>query len=157
MPDPLLKYALTLHQPWADLIRAGIKKIENRAWSPSPARLAPGDWFAIHAGLFYDTAGEARAAHILHRMGKPWRFRRPDPKQNSASAGAVLAVARFEGIVRSSTDPWFFGPAGWVLGEVVPIDPVRCVGSRGLWELPAPQLQDVLDAWGRARAAGVAP
>jgi len=39
--------ALTLHQPWASLVDAGVKTIETRSWRP-PADVT-GEWIAIHA------------------------------------------------------------------------------------------------------------
>ena len=40
--------ALTLHQPWAALVAAGVKRIETRGW-PCAADVV-GGWLAIHAG-----------------------------------------------------------------------------------------------------------
>lgn len=145
-----LRLALTLYQPWADLVVSGIKRIENRPWAPSPGRCSPGTWIAIHAGLHYDVEGEHRAAQILNNLGQPFRFRRPRPEANPDFMGAVVGVARFAGTVRRSEDPWFFGPVGWVLDDVVAIDLVRCSGSRGLWVLPEPYQKDVLAAARRA-------
>ncbi len=41
--------ALTIHQPWAQLIVEGVKTIETRSW-PAPAGLV-GERIAIHAGI----------------------------------------------------------------------------------------------------------
>jgi len=42
------------------------------------------------------------------------------------------------GVVTESADPWFVGPFGWVLSDVVVLPaPVPCRGAQGLWEVPA--------------------
>lgn len=49
--------ALSIRHPWAELILAGIKPVENRTWATS--------WRGatlIHAGLRWDTSGAAAAA-----------------------------------------------------------------------------------------------
>jgi len=56
MSRPL--YALTLWQPWADLVIDEIKPVENRGWAP-PTWLI-GQPFAIHAGRTYDPECELR-------------------------------------------------------------------------------------------------
>jgi hypothetical protein len=52
------------------------------------------------------------------------------------ATGAVIAVAHLADIVRHSDDPWFQGPWGWLLDDVVPICPVQCPGQRQLFTLP---------------------
>jgi hypothetical protein len=51
-------------------------------------------------------------------------------------AGVIIAIATFKGNVYKSDSPWFQGPIGWELGEVVAIDPVPCTGRQGLWTPP---------------------
>jgi hypothetical protein len=40
--------AISLHQPWASMIAAGIKRFETRAYPP-PKSFEIGGWIAIHA------------------------------------------------------------------------------------------------------------
>ena len=40
--------ALTLHQPWATLIAAGVKTMETRSWGPPESLI--GHRIALHAG-----------------------------------------------------------------------------------------------------------
>ena len=42
--------ALTIHQPWASLIAQGIKRLENRTWTPPPDDLALGDYVLQRLG-----------------------------------------------------------------------------------------------------------
>jgi len=41
---------LTVRQPWAGLIAAGVKDVENRSWQPHGRDLVIGQRFGIHAG-----------------------------------------------------------------------------------------------------------
>ena len=106
--------ALTLWQPWASVVAAGAKLVENRPWKPAASLLKPGERFAIHGGAKYDELGRAAAISvlggdaaygILSRVGK---------------APAVLAVATYVGVVERFDDPlvpagqgaWFSGRKG---------------------------------------------
>ena len=44
--------AITLHQPWAQLLADGRKRYETRGWAPQAVRF--GERIAIHAGLKWD-------------------------------------------------------------------------------------------------------
>lgn len=136
MSRPLL--ALTLHRPWGLLIAKGIKRVENRTWSPEP-RLQPGEWFAIHAGKKYDPV----CSPMAQRLGVPIDVFFGDPPSNKE--GHIVAVARYAGVVTESDDPWWFGPIGWLLPEVVEIEPVPCKGAQSLWVVP-PEIADVVRA-----------
>lgn len=145
--------ALTLWRPWSDAIVHGPKRIENRTWVP-PARVV-GEVIAIHAGKRYDTAAdrycEARGFAALNRHGCP---------------GGIVGVARIVGasdpygfvwaedpyderlVGRLSglrTDPWWIGPVGWLLDDVIAIEPIPCRGAQGLWTVPADLDALVLD------------
>lgn len=162
--------ALTVHQPWASLIAAGVKRMENRGWRPRPAELSAGHWLAIHAGK-YTTRGGAGLDH-WHVAASVYAERRaligPVPMLDAFEAippnerdgargdayvrgavpyGAVIALVRFVGVCRASRDPWFGGPWGWVLSDATPLpEPFLCRGQQGLWTLDG-------DAIAAARAA----
>ena len=123
--------ALTIWQPWAHFIAEGIKRVENREWTP-PADLV-GTWFAIHAGKRYDRAG---AESIRTELGIEV------PAAGSLPQGAIVAVGILDHVTTVGTDvdgslawddPWFIGPYGWYLREVVKIDPITCKGGQKLW------------------------
>jgi hypothetical protein len=141
-PRPLL--GLTLWRPWSALIAAGIKRIENRPWHPEP-RLQRGEWFAVHAGKKYDDTCSAMAA----KLGTPLSWFTKDKLDESA----IVCVARYDGYVTSSEDGWFFGPFGWLLGEVVAFQPIPCKGAQGLWNVPAATADLVRAAYANARRA----
>jgi hypothetical protein len=132
---------LTLHRPWPILIAKGLKSIENRTWSPEP-RLQPGEWFAIHAGKKYDDRCSPMAQRLGVDMGVFF------DKQLGVES-AIVCLAKYGGVVTESENPWFFGPKGWLIERVVPIEPIPCKGHQQLWEVPAP-LAD------RCRAAYIA-
>jgi len=122
LPSPLL--ALTLQQPWATALRDLDKRVENRSWPPPPHVL--GQYIAIHAGKTFDERG---AAWIEAHFGASYSA------QNTA-AGAIMALARLAEVTSCRSDPWFFGPYGWVFDHVIPLTPVACRGARHLWRVP---------------------
>jgi len=138
--------ALTIHQPWAWFIAKGYKPIENRSWRP-PQSLV-GNWLAIHAGKKWDIAEVASNTSFAHV-----NCRAPLPSSIGAmgdQCGSILAVARVTGFVAESASPWFFGPVGWTLADVVELpEPVACRGAQGLWKVPADVYERVLVQWRR--------
>lgn len=48
---------------------------------------------------------------------------------------------------------WFQGPYGWVLTDVVAIEPVKCRGNQKLWPVPTAELDLVRARYAQARAA----
>jgi hypothetical protein len=147
--------ALTLTQPWAGLVAAGIKLVENRPRAMIK-RDAIGARFAIHASREIDQAVYDRIRELApelrtgsHPDVAPWY-------RLSRITSAVIAVATLDGIVdpracgidRDDHDAalgvaadqrrWFFGPICYVLCDVVALrDPVPCRGWQGFWSLPA--------------------
>lgn len=141
--------ALTLWQPWAWAICYAGKDVENRTWRPSKDLV--GQRIAIHAGL-------KRERGALRSMGIETPL--------FLEQGAIVAIATLKGFVRCEgtriyfTDsaglatmeemqavhrsPWFQGPIGWLLTDVVPIPGVRCQGQRGLWDVPDDVLAQVM-------------
>lgn len=147
MPEPLR--ALTLIRPWPwGIIHAG-KPVENRIWSP-PAALI-GKHFAIHAGKKWDQEAAEDIACQVDILNLP-----PD-----ATDEGIVAIVKLERVVRGKWDPnspdpiisseWFNGPVGWVLSDVVGIEPVPCRGARGLWPVPEDLLPLIRERWKAAR------
>ncbi|WP_102128491.1 hypothetical protein [Deinococcus planocerae] len=122
LPPRLL--ALTLQQPWAAAVRDLDKCVENRAWRP-PAHVL-GQYIAIHAGKTFDERG---AQWIAAHFGASY-------SPGNTATGALVALARLSEVTSSRSDPWFFGPYGWVFDNVIPLEPVLCRGARHLWRVP---------------------
>lgn len=119
--------ALTLHQPWATAIELAGKRIENRGWRP-PAGVV-GRRIAIHAGRTFD---EDVARQVMGR----WLERDDLVHRARRQRGVVVCLARVVGVVEVSDDPWFVGPYGWVLEDVMRLTkPVKARGRQGLWDL----------------------
>jgi hypothetical protein len=114
--------ALTICQPYAELIARGEKPIENRTW-PTSYR-GP---LVIHAGKSRDWLDEGDEALY---PGMPF--------------GAVVAVGELYDCVRVERLPAELadnehanGPWCWLLRNVRRIGPIKQSGAQGLWECPA--------------------
>lgn len=155
--------SLTLSVPWGFAVARLGKRVENRTWCPP--RWLIGQQFAIHNGRSRDN--EAIAELRAHGFDVPL-----------VHAPGVAAVAHLRGVLfydharaatlvhiagdltKSEVDAvtssiWWSGPFGWVLGDVVPIEPViSCKGMQGLWTLPSEVERQVHD---RLAARSFAP
>lgn len=121
---------LTVCQPYAELIRRGVKPIENRTW-PTSYR----GRIAIHAGL-----------------SRSWLDDGDLQAYPEMSFGAVVCLATLVACLDlADADRWparwqglrdhehANGPICWVLEDVRPIAPIEVKGRQGLW-LPQPWL-----------------
>jgi hypothetical protein len=127
---PVMLRALSIRQPWAWAVAAGLKRVENRS-----GRVSYRGPLAIHAGRVVETQAFDRCAQLAGQ-----------PVPSHLATGAVIAVAHLADIVMRSDDPWFEGPWGWLLDDVVPIQPVICPGQQQLFTLPDDVEQAVLHA-----------
>jgi hypothetical protein len=115
--------ALSIRQPWAWAVAAGLKRIENRSW-----RVSYRGPLAIHAARVVETEAFPRCERLARRT-VPFNL----------ATGAVVAVVHLADIVMASElrdDPWAEGPWCWVLDDVMPICPVACEGRQQLFTLP---------------------
>lgn len=130
MQVPRIK-ALTLHRPWAWLIAAGHKPLENRSWAP-PASMV-GQRMAIHAGQEIDKDGAlfVQQEFRLELPADAWQT-------------GVVALATIDRLFTDSAklpteplceSPWYSGKVAWVLRDVVRIPAVESSGMQGLWSL----------------------
>lgn len=145
--------AITLWRPWSDAIARGPKRVENRTWPP-PSTII-GKVVAIHAGKKYDAGN--------------WPMPDFSPPSKERSPIGIVGVARIVGAVASPVnyhvasgihqqrildaldDEWFAGPWGWVLQDVVAIEPVECQGAMGLWRVPPSIREEVFARVAKAR------
>lgn len=121
--------AITIWQPWAGLLIAGLKPVENRTWKP---RLNIGERVAIHAGKDQAEAPDWVSDEIL-KLG------RTDIWAN----GCIIGTMIYRGVIMSAShlapdkQKWFFGPVGWLLDEPDKWKkPFPCKGMLGLWKAP---------------------
>ena len=151
--------ALTLHQPWAQLMAWGLKNIETRSWAV-PRNLI-GQRIAIHAGK-----REPRPTDWNIEVQRVV-LQRTD-SSHSMPMGAVVATGRliecmqvvsepnsnglvncrgfgelgdapeYEAVLKTdpygdfSVDRWM-----WVFQDVRRVEPVTINGRQGVWTLPA--------------------
>jgi hypothetical protein len=142
--------ALTLTQPWAGLVAAGLKLVENRP-NPMIKREDFGEPFAVHAGRQVDENVYSRICEIAPELFLCWSPKTPASwpawYRLSRITSAVIAVATVDRAVDDydTLDPilgdqrrWYFGPIGYVLRDVRAIaEPVRCRGHQPFWRVPA--------------------
>lgn len=158
-------HALTVKQPWAELVLRRQKTVENRSWPlPTPLIGVP---LALHAGA---SAGELRLPGL--RLGSLVGLayegglgQAPTVAERAAlTFGAIVGVVVVEAVVRGIdvapdrihataeggvTWRQAVGPWCWLLRDVVRLSqPVVCRGRLGAWRLSL-DLQDAV------RAAGV--
>ena len=118
---------------WLRAIFYGGKNIENRPWKPWKSVV--GHYIALHAGMTYDHDG----ALWMREEG----LYEP-PEDDWCPKGCIVGVARVIGCVEENDSPWFFGPFGWVLSEIVPfLSPVKAKGKQGLWPVSEDLKQQV--------------
>lgn len=124
--------ALTVKQPFAHCIASQSKLVENRSWAAP--RHVIGERIAIHAGKSLDAEGYAAVREM--------ELRHPLPEADLLVRGAVVAVARLDGVTGDRSKiprdqrRWWAGPFGWLLSDVEAlVDPVPCRGRQRLWVL----------------------
>jgi hypothetical protein len=132
--------ALTLTQPWASLVIAGVKRFETRGWRPPTTGRV-----AIHAGKGWTGLDRAFAAD-LHRRGLL-----PDP--DALPLGAVIGEATIVDYLATGSGGARMLPAlerelgdytpgrwAWELVDVVAYpEPIPARGMLGLWEWERPR------------------
>ncbi|MGI6375172.1 MAG: ASCH domain-containing protein [Anaerolineae bacterium] len=116
--------AISIHQPWADLIVLGDKDIENRSWTTRHRGRV-----LIHAGLTVER--DAVADLQAWARENDWEY--PD----QPDTGCLLGFVTLADVVTESDSGWFNGPFGWVLTEPHYFqEPVPYRGRLGLFEVP---------------------
>jgi len=117
--------ALSVRQPWAWAICAGVKDIENRStFAVSKAGFDPRP-VAIHAAKGMTRDEYEDAFDFMARLG----VNCPLPKD--LVRGAIIGAATITEIVKDHASPWFFGPRGLVLANQCAVQPIPAVGALG--------------------------
>ena len=111
--------ALSIRQPWASLIVAGVKDIENRSWPTAYRGL-----ILVHAPKKIDE----RAIKI---MGLPQTM----VESIRHYVGGVIGQVEIVDCVKMSSSSWFEGPYGFVLKNAKELPFKQCPGQLGIFEL----------------------
>lgn len=125
--------ALSIRQPWARLIMARIKPVENRRWSTSyRGRIL------IHAAKtddwhnFFPWAVEQGLMSIFNSLVAASPIRCP--------RGVILGEATLSDCVTEFHSPWFTGPYGLVLTDArAYAEPIPYKGRLGLFNVELPE------------------
>jgi hypothetical protein len=137
---------LTVHQPFIHAFLHLGRDLEHRDWLP-PVGLGR---FAIHAGKLTRESPKSKwleiATEILKLEEAGLMKTRPSQEQMIAESNAIVAVATFKHASRyggndpAEKSPWRRDDFewAWVLGPIVPIQPVPCKGQQQLWKVPEP-------------------
>jgi hypothetical protein len=122
--NDLPEKALSIRQPWAWAILNAGKDIENRSWHTSFRGPV-----ALHA-----SKGMTRAEwnDFEGLFGLEPDFVMPDA--GGLQFGGIVGVARIISCVRSSSSRWFFGPWGFVLADIKPVEFIPCRGALGFFD-----------------------
>lgn len=121
--------AITIHQPWAELIVRGEKDVENRSW-----RTRHRGPLLIHAGARAD-----RGSFQEHGV--------PEDVERSAIIGVVEVID----CTQERTSGWHeAGNWGWYLARAKRFPkPIPMKGRRGLFEVPDRKVLSQLGSWYR--------
>lgn len=125
--------ALSIRQPWADLILDGKKNIENRPrWSRFRGNIL------VHASLTIDFEGAE-----LHRRKLGLR----SGEDYDGETGAILGMVEIVDVVRDHKSTWFGGPycVGLVLRNPVRFRrPIPFSGALGVFRVPLRRLEGTM-------------
>lgn len=107
--------ALTLHQPWASLVAAGVKQIETRSWSTSyrgPLAIHAGKKRIHFGGITYLKGTIFDRPQVVDRrtLRLPSGVEVPHPDIDDWPKGAVVATAELVDVV--PVNAWRADPRG---------------------------------------------
>lgn len=128
--------ALSIRQPWAWFIVHGTKNYENRQWDDrylrSQLAACPiGSDFQIHASSSMTKREYEEACEFAsERCGVTMI-----PRIGELRLGGIIGIVRLDGVVRSSSSPWFTGRIALRLSDPLPVPFHPCKGALGFFEL----------------------
>lgn len=111
--------ALSIRQPWASLIVAGIKDIENRTW-----RTKYRGPLLIHAACTEAKLSAREMTRYLTLLDL-----------DELPRGGIIGRVEVVDCVETHCSHWFEGPIGWVLQNPEPIPFRRVRGALGLFQV----------------------
>ncbi len=133
----LPELALSINQPWAWLIAAGLKPIENRNWNTT----FRGE-FLIHAGQKVDRDALLDVLDDKHPVTGEERMFSRTMATEKAPTGGMVGIAEVYDVIRGRgdlkhrkdvDDSWFVGRYGLLIRNARPIEFIPCVGALGFF------------------------
>lgn len=112
---------LSIRQPWARAILYHGKNIENRTWHTKYRGL-----ILLHASKNICGQDDFDFVETTSKM--------PLPPRTEIQTGGIVGVATLVDCVTESDSPWFFGPYGFVLEQVKPVQFIPLRGRQLLFE-----------------------
>ena len=132
-----ISHGISIKQPWAWLIAAGYKGIENRS-----RHFNYRGAIAIHASKVpvikrdQDYALDLFLAEAMRKGEDPDIGDFSDALYGEANLGAIIGTATIVGCLHDSTSRWFEGPHGLVMNNPVLFDePIPWRGQLGIWTI----------------------
>lgn len=123
MMSDLPNIALSIRQPWAWLITAGHKDIENRTWATKFRGPV-----LIHAGKGMTRVEYDNCDWTSRDLGVCL------PHFLALQRGGIVGMAEIVDCVESSDSPWFTGPYGFVIRNARPLPFQPCKGALNFFE-----------------------
>ena len=128
--------ALSIRQPWADLILSGLKDVENRTWKTSYRGI-----LAIHASKTFDIKGyrvvmsNARALQLDFGICHDYILKK---EKDQFTKGAIIGTVNLVDIVEDYQikSKWAIdGMFHWVLEDPVLVNRFYCKGQLGIFDV----------------------
>jgi hypothetical protein len=120
--------ALSIHQPWASLIMAGIKPVENRTWKSNYR----GD-LLIHAGKKWDYDGVMYVCNLPGFVEKGYHS---IMAKAQGEMGGIIGMVEMVDCVEDHPSKWFFGPYGFVFKDPRKIPFKHWPGRLSFFDVP---------------------
>lgn len=119
--------ALSIIQPWPELIIHGFKDIENRDWWTNYRGPV-----AVHAGKKLDESPAISLDRAYHPVsGRRVRY---FPEGYSYQRGGIIGVVDIVDCVEQSDCEWFVGKYGFVLANPKPVEFIPVKGALGFFD-----------------------
>lgn len=136
--------ALSIQQPWADLIVRGIKDIENRSWRAPKTVI--GKTIYVHAPRKIDNEACRLALQDIHWYPAARRAILDLPSEYMTRLGGIIGEVTITGCLTTHESDWFQGPFGFVLEDpcffeiVIPLK-----GQRRFFEVDESMIESALE------------
>jgi hypothetical protein len=127
--------ALSIRQPWADLILRAGKDIENRSWSTRVRGR-----ILIHAAQGM-RLGDWREATAFAQRAVPGLPDSLIEEPQALARGGIIGSVEIVDCVAHSESPWYMGQIGFVLRDPRPLPFTPWKGRLGFFEVPEAALQ----------------